>query len=199
MSNKMPIFVTHYTLGTGYEQEVERLVASLNQHGLRYHVEPFKSLGTWRANSNYGSRVIQQCMSRYPKDDIVYVDADAVIQQYPALFESDEFVADVAAHVHNFRWHPNELLGGTMFFRNKPTVRWLVDHWVWEIMVNHPGARPGDALQALLLSEKFSVTFAELPDTYTTIFDIMKDVKNPVIVHYQASRRFRRVIDRMKK
>ena len=199
---RMPMIVSHYTLGTGYEEEVRNLIESLEEWKLDFAIEPIKSLGeengvqAWRRNSNYCSQLVQKMLARYPNRDILRVDADAIFRQYPDLFLSEDFDADVAAHVHDFRWHPQELLGGTIFFKNTPTVRWLVDHWVWECMINRPGERNPDLLKEIIDKEKFNINFIELPDTYCKIFDIMKDVKDPVIEHFQASRRFKRQVNR---
>jgi hypothetical protein len=182
-------------VGTGYEREVENLISSLNKWDLKHEIEPIESLGTWRKNSNYCTQLVQKMLKRYPNDDILRVDADAVFQRFPDLFLQDDFVADVAAHIHNFRWHPNELLGGTIFFRNTPTVRWLVDCWAWESMVNRPTERNPDLLQKIINEKKFDVSFGVLPDTYCKIFDLMREVKDPVIEHFQASRRFKRSIN----
>lgn len=197
MPNKMPIIVSHYTKNTGYEQEIKKLVASLIQFGLEYDIEAIDSFGSWRKNSNYCARNVQRALAQYPDRDILRVDADAVFQRSPELFLQDDFVADIAAHVHDFPWHQHELLGGTIFFRNKPNVRWLVDCWTVECMVNRPTLRNPDLLQEIIQHDNFHVTFAELPPQYTTIFDIMRDVKDPVVVHYQASRRFRRQVNVM--
>lgn len=196
MSHKMPIVVSHYTTDTGYEREVENLVASLDKWKLQYDIEPITSFGNWRENSNYCSVLVQKMLKKYPDDDILKVDADAVFQRFPDLFLQDDFVADVAAHIANFHWHPNELLGGTIFFRNTPIVKWLVDFWTYECMVNSPAKRNPDLLKEILDQKKFNVIFSELPPEYCKIFDIMKDIENPVIEHFQASRRFKRHVDR---
>ena len=199
--NKMPIVVSHYTMNTGYEHEVEKLVASLDKWKLRYEIEPIDSLGeengvqAWRRNSNYCSRLVQKMLMKYPNDDILRVDADAIFQRSPDLFLQDDFKADIAAHIANFDWHPKELLGGTIFFRNKPNVRWLVDYWTWECMVNQPNTRNPDLLKEVLGHGGFNVTFAELPATYCKIFDLMKNVQNPVIEHYQVSRKYKRQVN----
>jgi len=201
MSKRMPLIVSHYTFDTGYEQEVKNLIASLERWGLDYEIEGIKSLGNegkvqaWRRNSNYCSQLVQKMLARHPDKDILRVDADAVFQRYPDLFLQDDFDADVAAHVHDFRWRSQELLGGTIFFKNTPNVRWLVENWAWECMVNRPKQRNPDLLKDIIDKKKFNIKFVELPETYCKIFDIMRDVKEPVIEHFQASRRFKRQVN----
>jgi hypothetical protein len=187
---------------TGYEQEIVKLKNSLFVLGLQSFIEAIPSRGSWRANSNYVAQNVLSALLQYPDRDVLRVDADAVFQRYPDLFLTEGFDADVAAHVHDFRWHHQELLGGTLFFKNTLEVRRLVNDWVDWCLVSRPSERPGDLLQELLRCEiapdyhKYRVKFAELPDTYCKIFDIMRDVRDPVIEHFQASRRFRKQVDR---
>lgn len=191
----MPLIVSHYTVDTPYEKEVENLVKSCQEWGLELDLTPIKSLGTWRKNSNFCSRVIQSALHRFPGRDILRVDADAVFKRYPILFEDPNFAADVAAHVHDFRWQHNELLGGTIFFRNIPVVQRLVAAWAELCMGARGKERNPDLLQELVNSGKYDLKFDSLPAQYCKIFDIMRDVPDGVIVHYQASRRFRRIVN----
>ena len=97
MPKKMPIVINHYTIDTGYEKEVENLIASLEKFKLRYDIEAIESLGeqngvqAWRRNSNSCSQLVQKMLNRYPEDDILRVDADAVFQRYPDLFLEKDF------------------------------------------------------------------------------------------------------------
>lgn len=191
MSRQMPLVVSHYTVQTGYEQEVKKLLASLDRWKLDCVITPILSRGSWRKNSNYCSINVQQALMEYPDRDILRVDADAIFRQYPDLFLQEHFTADIAAHVHDFPWHRQELLGGTLFFRNKPAVRGLVNMWVELCMMQHPKERNGDLLQKMLLSGRYDVKFAELPAAYCKIFDLMDEVGSPVIEHFQASRRYK--------
>jgi hypothetical protein len=198
----MPLIVSHYTVNTGYADEIKKLRDSLDYFGLENIIEGIKSLGSWRANSNYCAVQVMRMLDAYPDRDILRVDADAIFQRYPVLFEESSFTADIAAHVHNFRWHPYELLGGTLFFRNTESVRKLVACWAQWCTVTRLNERPGDLLQILIgavSAESRPYIFGELPATYCKIFDLMKDVKDPVIEHFQASRRFKRVVNMVAK
>lgn len=196
--HKLPIVMSHYTVGTGYETEVRNLVASLERLDLDYVVLPIESLGTWRKNSNYCSVAVLTTLQKFPNRNVLRVDADAVFHRVPKLLAQDDFVVDVAAHVHDFKWHRNELLGGTIFFRNTPAVLRLVDCWATECMVTKPSLRNPDLLQALLRSGQHpNVKFGELPDTYCKIFDIMRNVQDSVIEHFQASRRFKDAVNQL--
>lgn len=196
---RMPLIVSHYTIDTGYEQEVKNLIGTLKKFGLDYFIEPIKTLGSWRMNSNYCSRLVQKAMADYPDRDILRVDADARFDRCPKLFEQNEWNnVDVGYVRYSFKWIRNELLGGTLFFANNPHVRWLVDEWTKKCMVECPHAKNPVLLDKLLKNEfKGKIKVKEMPPQYCKIFDHMSDIKNGVIVHYQASRRFKKIVNRM--
>lgn len=193
----IPVIISHYTLNTPYEQEVQRLRKSLEKLGLENWLLGIPSLGSWRWNSNYCAHQIKDALAKFSDRNILRVDADAVFHSRPVLLESDDFKADVAAHIHDFRWHKNELLGGTLFFRNNERVRTLVDTWTRMCCETRREYRNGDLLQ-LLLKEHTEIQFSSLPATYCKIFDLMHDVRRPVIEHFQASRRFKKIINVVK-
>lgn len=186
----MPIVVSHYTVNTGYEKEVENLRRSLQLHNLDYRIRSIPSLGTWRANSNYCARLVADALDDFPGRDILRVDADAVFNKMPSLFVSGQFDADVAAHVHTWRGNRIEMLGGTIFFRNTKAVRDLAEIWASLCTTGKRSCeRNGDLLYELVQASKLK--FVSLPPEYCKIFDLMKDVPNSVIEHFQASRRYK--------
>ena len=198
MERRMPLVVSHYTMGTGYEEEVKHLEASLKSHNLDYKLQGIPSAGTWRANSNYCAIQVQEMLLTTDRD-ILRVDADARFQQFPSLFLQDDFNADIAAVIYDFPWHHNELMGGTLFFRNNDRVKRFVDQWARLCCADKPTERPGDLLDFMFRQgQEFHnfVSFATLPPTYCKIFDKMDDVTDPpVIEHFQASRRFKRIVN----
>jgi len=195
--SRMPLVVSHYTASTGYENEVKNLIDSLISLKLDYEITPIKSLGSWRANSNYCAQHIRDMLIKHPDRDILRVDADAVFQARPVLFEQDDFNADIAACVYDFWYRPNEFLGGTLFFRNTEYVKELVNHWVTVACKSARNTeRNGDLLQEILQYIEFrNINFESLPPSYCKIFDRMKDGNPPVIEHFQASRRFKRIVN----
>lgn len=191
---KLPIFVSHFTKKTPYEKEVLNLQKSLKKFNLDYHIEGIKSLGSWRANSNWCAWQVQAMLKRYPNRDILRLDCDAIVQRNPSLFLEEDFNADIAAVVwKNSKMRPGgEFLGGTMFFRNNPLGISVVDEWV-DFCKGFPDKRNGDLLESTIKSYSVEVlNFQKLPLSYCCIFDLMKsEVSEPVIEHFQASRRFK--------
>jgi hypothetical protein len=196
---KLPIIISHFTKNTPYEKEVVNLHKSLVKFNLEHHIQAINSLGSWRANSNWCITQIKNMLEKYPTRDILRVDCDAVIQKYPSLFTSRKFKADVAAVIwENSKMCPGgELLGGTMFFANNKGTRELVNAWALQNKKT-PLKRNGDMLFDLLKNQyKDIVQFEKLPLSYCCIFDLMKkEVGEPVIEHFQASRRFKSTVNK---
>ena len=192
---QMPIIVTHYTLNTGYQDEVQKLTRSLMQLGLEFDIEPIKSLGNWRANSNYSVWLIEKMLEKYPDRSILKTDADAVFRQKPDIFTRNDFDADFACCWFQWPSRKRELLGGTLYFANTENARLLVQRWK-EKCIAQPRSRNPDLLDDAVKEMKDVIKVMELPPQYCKIFDLMRQVQNPIIEHFQASRRFRKEIDR---
>ena len=192
-----PLVVSHYTFNTNYEKIIENLKASLENLGLDYYIEGINTLGSWRENSNYCAQLVSDCLYKFPDRDILRVDADAIFRVLPSLFVDEHFDADIAACVYDFSYRQNELLGGTIFFRNSSDVREFVKEWAMVSCAVRKAERNGDLLQELLSRYEGSINFTALPPSYCKIFDRMEDAGDPVIEHFQASRVNRRLVNSM--
>lgn len=187
------VVVGYFTTGTLYEQEAGRLIKSLRQHQVPYCIEPVENKGDWYKNTQYKPTFLRQMLDRFKPKSIVYVDVDAEFLAYPALFDELDARPDVhvGAHLldHVKRGRPHaafELLSGTLFFKNDDVSRTIIDRWV-EKCTDAGTLWDQVALSTVLRGLPYFV----LPEEYCTIFDYMNDVVNPVIKHYQASRRAR--------
>jgi len=161
---------------------------------LEFDVEPIESLGSWRANSNYSIWLIEKKLEEYPDRSILKVDADAVFRERPELFTQDNFDCDFAARWQDFSYRKNELLGGTLYFANNNNAREIVQRWK-RLQIARPRQRNPDLLDRIINQMKDKIKIENLPPEYTTIFDTMRFVQHPVIEHFQASRRFRKIVD----
>ena len=196
------IIVSYFTAGTSYEKVIEDLKRSLLQHGLPNHIFSFPPTGTWRGNLNYKSECIRTAMDLYPNLDIVFVDADAIIRQYPVLFDalSKERTYDISAHF--FRYRPesgdaDELLSGTLWIQNGPMGRKIVEAW-HKTGLAQPKVRHQMCLKLAIEELKAQgerVRVFRHPFAYTAIFDYpLARLIKPVIEHFQASRKYRREV-----
>ena len=183
------IVVSYYTLNTFYEEYATKLVASLEQFKILYHVVGVRNLRDWHKNTNYKPTFLKKMLDEFPDKNVVWVDCDAVFKRYPKLF--DTLDCDIAAHEFDCaRYYKGgrgtELLSGTLFLRNNEEVRETVKAWEQEC-IKRPRVWDQKSLEKVLAGQ-----YHKLPKEYCQISGTMRDVKNPVIVHYQASKRVRK-------
>ncbi len=179
-----PIFITHFTVGSPYEKEALELQETGKLVGVDVTLFPTSHQGSWVANAAFKANLIRD--AHEGGDPIVWIDADARFRKEPDFF--DGLDCDFAAHTRGGR----ELLSGTLYFGNTPLSLMLVKRWI-EINNLNPNRWDQKNLDSALRFLRMPVH--ELPATYCQIFDIMRNVGDPVIEHMQASRRHRRVMN----
>ncbi len=180
------IVVGYYTRNTFYEDHARIFAASMERLHIPYYLEAIDDLGGWVLNCGYKPSFIVRMMEKFPDCNIVYNDVDAEFLAYPKLFE--ELDCNFAVHNFDRRNHPKitveayEILSGTIFLKNCPAVLELVKKWEAECK-RRPGVWDQRCLEKVLGKD-----FYNLPEAYCVIYNLMWHVKNPVVVHYQASR-----------
>lgn len=185
--NTFPIIISYYTKNTLYQDLAKRLTASLDRLHIVYDIEGIDDLGSWQKNTYYKAKFIRRKMEEHPDRDIVFIDCDAIVWEYPELFKN----LDCDLAVHYFQWKGKEYASnGTLFIKNNEQMRGFVDEWIAEnenrIMTN---VFEQKVMQDLMASEKWAsiLNIKKLPKEYCYIVDLMK-VGKPVIHHFQASR-----------
>lgn len=183
-----PFKVISYYTNNGYEKEAQKLKESMEFFGLDFEIVEVEDRGSWMANTNYKPHFVHDMMEKFPKTPLVYTDVDSVFLKYPELFEKLE--CDFACH---FRVG-QELLSGTMYFQDEDLTNQLIMEWKYEVARFPSTWEQKNLHQALKrIQNKHPLRFQSLPASYCQIFDIMRDEGEPVIEHYQASRRLKNV------
>lgn len=193
------LIISYFTKGTGYVAEAAKLIKSLQLFGLFYYIEPIDNLGNWQLNTYYKATFIKKMMIKFPEKPVVFLDCDAVVQQYPALFEN--LNTDLGLCYRDYRKFPcgsrnegKELLSGTIYFRNNGKAMGILNKWI------EKNERMGFRFEQKNLEEvidlnKKSVRIYEFPPTYCQIFDLMRTAGQPVISQMQVSRRLRNSVN----
>ncbi|MBM3210590.1 hypothetical protein FJZ33_00100 [Candidatus Poribacteria bacterium] len=193
---KRPILVSFFTKGTGYELEIKRLERSAIKFGFEYDFYPQENLGSWRANIHDRIRILKHFLNKHPDRDILYIDADGEVQQYPELFDNFEgdfgiVKIDRSKYWDNWKeWHHEreEYLGGTMYLKNNRNIRNLLDLWDKLDAPMETKLSQHTLINAIRkMGDKLNIRL--LPLTYCQIFDTMVDEGEPIVEHFQASRR----------
>ena len=184
------IVCSFYTLD--YMESAMRLREQLENLGLDYHLQKVGRTSLtyidWQRETFFKASFVRNMMNQYPDKDIVWVDADAEIREYPEMF--NDFPGNLGARIYRGQ----KLLSGTVYFKNTPEIRTLVDDWICE------NQRPQDKfrcqqeqmnLQEVIERSNGKVKFVNLPQEYCHIFDEKEKCERPIIVHNQHSRKFR--------
>jgi hypothetical protein len=196
------IFISYYTKNTPYESVMkEYLLPSLKKWKLKYVINAVDDLGNWGANTSYKAKFILDTLQEC-KEDIVFLDSDATIERYPKLFFDLDPKYDVALHYLDWYLHwrktPNlpkrELLSGTMLFRYNEKVLDLARKYV-QTCKRFPNVWEQRVLEQLLPKCR-TIKVYNLPATYCAVIlhnnELPKYINNPVIIHHQVSRQFKR-------
>lgn len=191
--------ISFYTEGTGYADEIKNLELSLKSFDIPYKIYKCQPLGSWRRNLNYKSKCILRAMKDYPQTDIVFIDADGIVRQYPKLF--DELTAsgayDIAASFHRFQKQSgdtDELLSGTLWIQNCQSAKEIIEKW-HKIGMEQSKIRHQKCLKLAIEELGKRDKLFRMPYEYTYVFDYhYHEKRDPVIEHFQASRRFRHAV-----
>ncbi len=185
----LPIVISFYTTGTGYEQEAAKLRASLIALGMEAEILGVPPLGSWERNCAYKARFIRDTYFRLDRP-VLWLDADAVLLKHPLLLAGAE--PDFAIH----RCAGWQFASGTAYFNRTALGQLVLETWV-----AHCESRP-DIWDQIHLDRAWEEVTARhplytmwLPQSYAKIFDrpweSTATANDPVIEQFQASRRLK--------
>ncbi len=187
-----PMVVSFYTLGTGYEKEAKRLIRELHLFGFEHDIQGIPSFGSWQANTQYKAKFIAGMMEKYPSHNILWLDVDSSIYQYPEVFDD----ADFDLGVHRIDWskygsrRDHQLANAVIYLKNTLMVREFVQEWI-KLNESSPDRIEMQTMAEVLDKWESELNFYNLPASYCQIFDLMASEGYPVIEQRQASRQYR--------
>jgi len=194
--------VSFYTEKTPYEKVAnELLIPSVKKWELDSDIQGVPDRGSWANNTAIKSEYIRDMLLKY-KEPVIFLDCDATIEQYPELFNHIPKETDLAYLLFNWYGHwrgqwenrsKMELLSGTMYFGYNEKVLKLVDNWIIKVKENISVLE--QKILEGLVNENKDLTLYYLPYEYCCVlmqdYSIPKYITEPVIVHTQASRKYR--------
>jgi len=194
-----PTIVSFYTKETLYQLDVQNLIASCEKFNIEAVIQGIAPHSSWELNCAYKPYFIYEKLRELQRP-LLWVDADAVFEQKPAIL--DVFSADLAVHIEASLSpdHRSKVRSGTVFINYTDKGVELVRQWAEECnKILTAGGEFLDqvALRNVVLANKNYADIRSLPLSYVKIFDHPRDlaeVQNPVIVHYQASRRLKQTV-----
>ena len=186
--------VGFYTRNTPYELESKEMIASMEKYNLLYHLYPIDNQGQWELNCANKPSILRKALDDFPNDDLMYLDVDARVMRQPPFNEIDRGVPGICQW--NPRWHPNEVLSGTIYLPNNDISRKLLDIWIAE-----QKAHPTDWDQRTLERIYDKVPHSLLHHDWINIDKNKKltfiETPNVIINHTQASRRHKKKLTQL--
>jgi hypothetical protein len=204
MTLKMNNFIVtgFVTQDTPYELLLsQHLLPSLEKLNLSHSIDVIENEGSWLKNVAQKPNVVLRAMEKYPAYDIVVLDADSEVLTYPELFLSIPKEFDFACHILDWNsWYQNnsnvkEVLSGTLWVRNTPKAKELVTKW--RDLATSSFEWEQKCLQKAI--EELNFPVYNLPIEYCYISTLPDGSEphvkcDPVIVHKQASRKYKKLI-----
>ena len=209
MNKSLFIVCSFYTLDTPYVEVAKKyLLTSLNKLiEIKFDIAAIPNLGSWQKNTCYKPKFIKQMLKTH-KENIVMVDCDAEILQYPTLFENIPLEYNVGCHIldrekwYNKKINPSkEFLTGTMFWRNNQRSKNILDMWDERINGYSKDIMVEQKSLPIILKEMNEPIF-ELPLSYCYIKTLPNGriphikIENPIIAHNQISRLHKRHLNK---
>lgn len=194
------IFISYYTANTPYEQVVQKyLLPSLKARYLKYDIKKIKDRGSWQKNTHIKAEFIKEMLLKH-KTGVVFLDADATVERFPILFYQIEHKYDISFHYldFNFYWKgksslKREALSGTLYLNYNKKVLKFLDEWIEMNKTNTQWEQKN--MQAVLKKWDTKLKIYPLPLEYVAIVKggdkVPYFIKNPFIIHHQASRKYR--------
>lgn len=188
--SKSPVVVSFFTEDTGYETEAHLLMRSCVKHGMPFDIRPLPNRGNWEENCSMKPGFILEMMGKYPDRPIIWLDADATLEQRPQLFEHIGPGVDFACcHTTFIREVGAQLATGVLYFAPTPKAKDLVVRWNYQCLKDRKTWDQAHMQHMVICWDGKTMM---LPNSYCHMFDNQNiPVGGVVIMQHQASRRLR--------
>ena len=193
-----PVVLSYYTAGTYYEKDAAKLKASCEEFGLEYRIEPIEPFGKWFEHACFKPQYILKHFLTLQRP-VLWIDADAEVVKKPKIFGAIN--TDLAIRIYDEfpPNHPSYFSGGTIYFDYNVRTAELLQ--VWKKACDEavgkcpPGSEVWDQMVLKAVVDP-TISITPLPRGYAAIFDVPSDLQEPYIIHYQASRLYKKFIDK---
>jgi len=193
--------ISYYTKDTPYDEVAhDYIIPSCKKFNLDCDIVGVDDLGNWQLNTGFKAKFVKEMLLKH-KEPVVFIDADGEVVKHPELLLNIPEHIDIA--YHNFDWFlhwrnkPDQdnfhLLSGTMYFAYNEKVLALIDEWITKVDENiHVWEQK---VLEEIINSKTNLHIYKLPAEYCAVvmhdYSIPKYVNDPVIVHWQVSRKYK--------
>ena len=134
--------VSYYTQNTIYETVmINYLMPCLQLFGLKHTIFSVQDTGDWKKNSSFQPEMIWRALKTFENENIVWMDSDVIIRDYPVLFENIPERCDIGVNYlkHEDEWGgippgvdmpKPQLNTGVIYFHNSPKMLKFVEEWM---------------------------------------------------------------------
>lgn len=199
----MTKIISYYTRSTPYEQVAkEFIIPSCKKWNLDAEILAIEDKGSWQANTGIKGQLIKDSLLKY-KEPVWFVDCDAEIVKYPELLFRIPKEIDLGyCHFNWFghwrgQWENTsniQLLTGTMYWAYNEKILALLDEWINKVQSNLQKWEQ-IALEEIVYARN-DLNIFKVPYEYCCVvkqdYSIPNYIKEPVIVHWQKSRLYKR-------
>ncbi len=165
-----------------YAGQVERLISSVREYGYPAEIEAVDEFKSWEEAVRFKPEFIRRKLKDGP---VIWIDADGEIKGGLGYFW--RLKCDISAH--RIKGNDPHILIATVYFNNNDRVNKFLDLWEEK----NKDINSNDERNFGYAVDESGIDFVDLPAKYAKIFDLMAEVEDERIVHYQASRKFREV------
>jgi hypothetical protein len=167
-----------------YYLNADRLKCSLDKFGIDNELVSLPTFKNWLEGVRHKPHFLRSQLLK-SECPVVWLDADATVEKYPALFDSFKDI-DLACHFRCDKKYKNECLSGTIYLNHSIGAIALLDAWIAEQKKDEMIWDQRSLQKAIESTHSYSLY--RLPPQYTQIFDTMSYAGEPIILHHQASR-----------
>lgn len=184
---KSPIFVSFHTSDLYRSLAHTKLVPSLRRWGLEYEISSLVDYGAWHQNTRRKAWFLMDMISYHQGRDVVWIDCDCEVRNYPTLIFTAPPSAPLAAHVwrHGCEGKP-EIWSSVLLVR--PTALPILERWAARNAEDRSESWSDPNLWAVLDPGR---DLYELPCEYAWVEYVMRSTypnARPVIWHDRISR-----------
>lgn len=174
------------------DYEIDRIsTAELNVEGVPLEKLPYgedpKKLQFWKASVLYKPKFIRKKLEANPDRDIIWIDADAKLLDFPKFLMVEKPEFDISYYHSDVQG--DEAFGGTVFYRNRASVYSLIDQWEAETKKNQKAL--DEQSLAKVVRERKDLVFQTLPPEYCWVERWMRQKHpgtTPIIEQHAVSR-----------
>lgn len=124
----MTIFVSFYT--SEYKTRAMRLRSSLEHHGLKFSIRRRDFSGSFIDITNRKAEFLMEMREEFPGERVVWMDADLVVYQYPALLvEGNASDWDIAYTLRESTVYGDGFVSGLVGIGTGPMVVHFLNAW----------------------------------------------------------------------